>query len=98
MNKNVGILALIEAKPGKEKELEQLLTSARALAVEEKQTVTWYAVKSGPTSFAIFDTFADDAGRTAHLQGKIAAALLGRADELCVRAPDIRKVDVLAAK
>jgi quinol monooxygenase YgiN len=95
---NVGILALLTARPGKEKELRDLLIGARGLAVEEAFTVTWYAVQSGPQSFAIFDTFADDGGRTKHLEGKIAQALLGRADELLASPPDIRKVDVLAVK
>jgi quinol monooxygenase YgiN len=94
----VGIVALLEARPGKESTLADLLRSAQALAVQESQTVTWYAFQSGPHSFGIFDTFADDAGRTAHLQGQIAAALMGRADELLSAPPDIRKVDVLAAK
>jgi len=66
--------------------------------VQEPQTVVWYAFQSGPQSFGIFDAFADDAGRTAHLQGRIAAALMGRADELLASPPDIRKVDVLASK
>ena len=96
--KNIGILALLEARPGKEQALYDLLQGARALAVEEGATVTWYAVRQDERSFAIFDTFADEAGRNAHLSGKIAAALLGRADELLAKAPDIRKVDVIAAK
>ena len=60
--------------------------------------MTWHAVQSGPRDFAIFDTFETEAGRQAHLNGRIAAALLGRADELLAKAPDIRPVDVLAAK
>jgi quinol monooxygenase YgiN len=98
MSIKVGIVALLEAKPGKEEVLADLLRSAQALAVQESATVVWYAFRSGPHSFGIFDAFADDAGRTAHLQGQIAAALLGRADELLASPPDIRKVDVLAAK
>jgi quinol monooxygenase YgiN len=98
MTKNIGILALLEARPGKEKDLRDLLVGARALAVAEAHTVTWYAVQSGPREFAIFDTFENEQGRQAHLDGRIAAALLGRADELLAKAPDIRKVDVLAAK
>ena len=94
----LGIVALLEARPGKEAALADLLRSAQALAAEEAGTVTWYAFQAGPRSFGIFDTFADEAGRTAHLQGQIAAALLGRADELLSVPPDIRKVDVLAAK
>ncbi|HEY4057334.1 MAG TPA: antibiotic biosynthesis monooxygenase [Kofleriaceae bacterium] len=93
-----GILALLEAKPGKETEVADLLKSALALAREEKQTVTWYAFQSGPRSFGIYDTFADEAGRKAHLDGRIAAALMGKADELLAVPPDLRLVDVLAAK
>ena len=98
MTKNIGILALLETRPGKEQDLLQLLRDARGLAVEEANTVTWYAFRVGPSTFGIFDTFDDEAGRTAHLEGKIAKALLGRADELLARAPDIRKVDVVAVK
>ena len=98
MSIKVGIVALLEAKPGKEEALAELLRSAQALAVQEAGTVVWYAFRSGPHSFGIFDAFDDEAGRTAHLQGRIAAALLGRADELLSAPPDIRKVDVLAAK
>jgi len=94
----VGIVALLEARPGKEAVLADLLRGAQALAVQETGTVVWYAFQSGPHSFGIFDAFADEAGRTAHLQGQIAAALMGRADELLASPPDIRKVDVLAAK
>ncbi|HEY0475889.1 MAG TPA: antibiotic biosynthesis monooxygenase [Kofleriaceae bacterium] len=98
MSIKLGILALLEAKPGKEEVLADLLRSAQALAAQESSTVVWYAFRAGPHSFGIFDAFADEAGRNAHLQGRIAAALLGRADELLSSPPDIRKVDVLAAK
>jgi quinol monooxygenase YgiN len=94
----VGIVALLEARPGKEGELADLLRSAQALARQEDGTLAWYAFQSGPTSFGIFDTFADDGGRNAHLSGKIATALLSRADELLATPPDIRKVDLLAVK
>lgn len=94
----VGIVALLEAKPGKEEEVAALLTGARALAVAEAQTVTWYAFRSGPTSFGIFDTFEDDAGRQAHLSGQIAAALMAKAPDLLSQPPDIRRVDLLAQK
>ena len=98
MSIKVGIVALLEAKPGKEEVLGELLRSAQALAAQEPGTVVWYAFRAGPRSFGIFDAFADDAGRDAHLQGRIAAALLGRADELLASPPDIRKVDVIAVK
>ncbi len=92
------IVALLQAKPGKEKEVADMLIGARALAVEETQTRTWYAWRTGPASFGIFDTFDDEAGRKAHLEGRIAAALMGKADELLASPPDIRLADVLAAK
>jgi quinol monooxygenase YgiN len=93
-----GICALLQAKPGKEDAVAALLTGAVALAREESGTVTWYAFREGPLGFGIFDTFADEAGRKAHLEGRIAQALLGKAEELLSQPPDIRLVDVLAAK
>lgn len=94
----LGLLALIEARPGKETEVAKLLDSAQALAADEPRTVVWYAFRVGPRTFGIFDAFEDEAGRTAHLEGRIAAALMQRADELLAAPPDIKKVDVLAAK
>jgi len=94
----LAIVLHLEAKPDKAQILAELLTGARALAIEEKATRTWYAWRTGPTSFGVFDTFDDEAGRQAHLEGRIAAALMGRADELLASPPDLRKADVLAAK
>ncbi|MBX3159047.1 MAG: antibiotic biosynthesis monooxygenase [Deltaproteobacteria bacterium] len=94
----LGILALIEAKPGQEAAVAELLKGAVALAREEGQTLAWYAFQAGPRTFGIFDAFADEAGREAHLNGRIAQALLGKADQLLASPPDIRKVDVLAVK
>ncbi|MGO9325108.1 MAG: putative quinol monooxygenase [Terracidiphilus sp.] len=92
------ILALVEAKPGKEKELEAFLKSAQPLAVAEPATTTWYAVKLGPTKFGIFDTFPNNAGRDAHLNGPIAKALMAKADELLAKPPQIEMLDILASK
>jgi quinol monooxygenase YgiN len=92
------ILALLEAKPGKEQELEAFLKSAQPLAVSEPATTTWYAVKLGPARFGIFDTFPDDAGRQAHLSGPIAKALFARADELLAKPPQIEMLEILASK
>ena len=94
----LGIVALLEAKPGKEGAVAELLAGAVALAREEGTTVTWYAFRAGPRSFGVFDTFHDEAGRKAHLSGRIAQALLGRADELLASPPDLRMVDLLAVK
>jgi quinol monooxygenase YgiN len=95
---NVGILARMEAKPGKEDEVAAFLEGALPLVEEEPDTVTWYAIRIGPSEFGIFDTFEDDAGRQAHLSGKVAEALMANSSELFVRPPDIRPVDVLASK
>ena len=96
--KKIGILALLEAKPGQETAVADLLASAVSLAREEGATVTWYAFRSGPRSFGIFDTFADEAGRKAHLEGRVAKALMGKADELLASPPDLRMVDLVAVK
>jgi quinol monooxygenase YgiN len=94
----VSIWAQLEAKPGKEKELEAFLKSAEPLAQREKATISWYAIKLAPGRYGIFDTFADEAGRNAHLNGEIAKALFAKADELLAKPPEIAKPEVLAAK
>ena len=92
------IVARVEAKPGKEEAVEQFLKSALPLAEDEKDTVSWYTLKIGPYTFRIFDTFHDEAGREAHLNGKIASALMQHADELLAKPPIIEKVELLAVK
>jgi quinol monooxygenase YgiN len=94
----LAIWAQLEAKPGKEKEVEEFLKSAQPLAVKEKGTVTWYAVKMAPNKFGIFDTFADEKGREAHLTGDIAKALFAKAKDLFAKTPEINKPEILAAK
>jgi hypothetical protein len=98
MTVTLGILALLEAKPGKGGELAAFLQAGRELAVAEAGTVTWYAFKISETSYGIFDTFATTDGRTAHINGPIPAALASVSGELLDGEPDIRTVDVLAVK
>ena len=93
-----GLLALLEAKPGKGDELAAFLEQGRALAVEEEGTVTWYAFKLSDTTYGIFDTFDGEAGRQAHLNGQIPAALGQVAGDLLAKDPDIRTTDILAVK
>ena len=95
---HVGLLARLEAKPGKESEVANLLKSALELANAETATAVWFAIQIGPSTFGIFDAFADEAGRQAHLSGQIAAALMAKAPELLSKPPSIERVDVLAAK
>lgn len=92
------IWARLEAKAGKEKELEDFLKSAQPLAEREPGTVTWYAIKMGPGKYGIFDTFADENGRNAHLNGEIAKALFAKAKELLAKEPKIDKPEILASK
>lgn len=90
--------AVLVPKPGKETEVEAFLNSGLALVENEPLTVTWYALKFTNGSYAIFDTFDSDEGRDAHLSGKVAEALMAKADELFAEPPKIEKVDILAAK
>ena len=94
----VALLARLEAKPGKESAVEALLKSALPLANAETATTVWFALKIGPSTFGIFDAFADESGRLEHLAGQIAAALMAKAPELLSQPPTIEPVDVLAAK
>lgn len=94
----VALLVKLEAKPGKEKDVEEFLRSGLPIVQEEPATTTWYGIKLGPSTYGIFDTFPDESGRQAHLSGKVAAALMEKAPELFAKPPVIEKVDVLAAK
>lgn len=95
---HVALLARLEAKPGKEGEVADLLKSALPLANAEPATTVWFALKLGPSTFGIFDAFPDDAGRQTHLAGPIAAALMAKAPDLLATPPAIEAVEVLAAK
>jgi quinol monooxygenase YgiN len=88
----------LEAKPGKETEVQQFLESGLALANQEPATTAWFALNMGAGHFGIFDAFPDEAGRNAHLNGPIAAALMSKAADLLAKPPSISKVDILAAK
>ena len=98
MTVTLGILATLEARPGKGDELGTFLRAGRDLAVAEEGTVTWYAFKISETSYGIFDTFATDDARTAHINGQIPAALANVSADLLASAPDIRPVEVVAVK
>jgi quinol monooxygenase YgiN len=98
MTVTLGILALLEPSPGKGGELADFLKAGRELAVAEGGTVTWYAFKINDASYGIFDTFATDDARTAHINGQIPAALANVSADLLASAPDIQLVDVLAVK
>ena len=88
----------LEAKPGKEALVEQFLKDGLSIVENEPATMTWYALRMGPSNFGIFDTFSDEEGREAHLSGEVAKALMAKAGDLLSNPPSIQKVDVLAAK
>jgi quinol monooxygenase YgiN len=94
----LALFARLEAKPGKADALRKFLENGLELANKESQTPVWFALQFDPQTFGIFDAFAAETGREAHLKGAIAAALMAHADELLAAPPRIEKVDVLAAK
>jgi quinol monooxygenase YgiN len=94
----LGLWVMLKAKAGKEAEVAAFLKSAVPLVEAEPDTLSWFALQIGPSTFGIFDTFAAESGRDAHLSGKVAAALMSRAPELLADAPSIEKIDLLAVK
>ena len=94
----VGLLVRLEVKPGKEAEVEQFLKGGLALVEDEPETTVWFAIRMGPSTFGIFDAFPSDAGRKAHLSGKVAAALMAKASNILAKPPVIENIDVLATK
>jgi quinol monooxygenase YgiN len=98
MTVRFGVLAFLEAKEGKGSELGAFLESGRAIAAGEPGTITWYAFKTGDTSYGIFDTFETEDARQEHLNGQIPQALAQVAPDLLAADPDIRLVDITAVK
>jgi quinol monooxygenase YgiN len=94
----LALLVRLEAKPGKENDVESFLKSGLALVLEEPLTESRYALKFGPSTFGIFDTFAGEDGRDAHLAGKVAEALMANASALLSTDPVIEKVELIAIK
>jgi quinol monooxygenase YgiN len=88
----------LEAKPGKEQEVAAFLSSARSMIDQEPDTTAWFAIKMGPRMFGIFDAFASERGREAHLQGKVASQLMARAPQLFANQPEMQRVDIIADK
>ena len=94
----VSLFVRLEAKPGKEKDVAAFLAQGLQLANQESTTPVWFALKLGPSTFAVFDAFENEAGRQAHLNGPIAKALMAQAPTLLASAPVIERVEVLGAK
>jgi quinol monooxygenase YgiN len=93
---SIALFVTLEARPGKEADVEAFLKSSQPLALNEPKTLKWYAVRLGPTKFGIFDTFANEGGRNAHLAGEIGKALTARAKELFAVPPQVEKLEILA--
>ena len=94
----LSLLVRLEAKPGKEKELEDFLIGGLPMALNEPGTIHWFALRIGPSTYGIFDSFEKEEGRQAHLNGPVAAALVAKAPELLSRPPVIEQVELLAVK
>jgi quinol monooxygenase YgiN len=95
---SVGLLVRVEAKLGKEADVQSFLEGGLEIVEQEPETTAWFAIRLGSSEFGIFDVFPDDSGRQAHLSGAVAAALMERADELLASPPEIQNIDVLASK
>ena len=95
---NLALYVRLEAKKGKEAEVEEFLKGGLSIVENEPATISWYALKMGPGTFGIFDTFPNEEGRQAHLSGEVAKALMAKAGELLSEPPLIQKIEVLAAK
>ncbi|SEN05137.1 hypothetical protein SAMN05216436_11111 [bacterium A37T11] len=98
MEITLGLLAKLEACPGKEQELADFLLQGLTLANAEPDTVHWFAFKIGPSTFCIFDTFSKEEGRNAHLTGQLVAQLMAKAPELFHADPSIEFLEIIAAK
>ena len=98
MNLRLGVLALVEAKPGKEQEVWNFLEGGRDVVASEPDTRTWYAFRVDESTFGIFDTFETEEGRQAHLDGAIPAALAQHGPDLLAKDPDIKLVELIAVK
>ncbi len=94
----VALYVRLEAKPGKEKDVEDFLRGGLSIVQEERDTIAWFAIKLGQSTYGIFDAFPDEKGREAHLAGRVAAALMAKAPDLLLKTPVIEKVDILASK
>jgi quinol monooxygenase YgiN len=93
-----GLIVRLEAKPGKEEALAAFLREALPLVQEEPETLAWFALRAGASSFVIVDAFPNEGGRRAHVDGAVAAALMREGVELLAEPPSFEMVDVLGAK
>jgi quinol monooxygenase YgiN len=94
----LSLFVRMEAKPGKEEAVAAFLEQGLQLANQERTTPLWFALRLGKSTFAVFDAFADEAGRQAHLNGPIAKALMAQAPNLFTAPPVIESLEVLGAK
>jgi len=85
-------------KAGKDAEVETFLKQGAVMAKDEPGTVRWFAIKEDGGAYGVFDTFDDEAGREAHLNGKIAKALMAKASELFAEPPHISRITIVDEK
>ena len=92
------IWSYMEAKPGKEQEVEEFLKFAQSSIEQESGTTTFYTLKIGSSSYATFNTFTDEVARDAHINGSVAKAVYSKAEELFTHFPTIVQTTILGVK
>jgi quinol monooxygenase YgiN len=93
-----GLFVRLEAKPGKEQAVADFLASGLELTNREATTPIWFTLQLSPTTFGVFDAFASEEDRRAHLAGNMAKALMSLVDEMLARPPSVEPVDILGMK
>ena len=93
-----GLFVRLEAKPGKEQAVADFLIDGLELTNRETTTPIWFALQLSPSTFGVFDAFASEEDRQAHLAGNMAKALMSRVDEMLAKPPSVERLDVLAMK
>jgi hypothetical protein len=93
-----GLLLTFKAKSGHEHQVEQFLTDARELVLQEPHTTAWFAIRLDDGEYGIFDVFPDQGGRFHHLTGHVTRGLATHALSLLGSLPDPELPEILAEK
>ena len=97
MHNMVALVARLEAKPGKEQEVAELLESGLPVLEDQPRDTAWFAVRFNVLEFGLFNAFPLQVGSETQLVEKVAAALKDN-DYLFEETPLLETADVLAAK